>query len=365
MSQLAAAVASIPRGQIVKTAPPLLVHGENLEFLTGLRSFGASRFTESFEHVLRNWANSDGDYLALANGTDGWLTAPSIHVLLEQSEDGRSYACHSRNTETDEMYTLPGGPKCVITIHKNRGVEDSVSDKDRLATIAIPLQPLLSTAADIVGRHVVYAHTLTLPNSQKHQGAGSKTGLTYIGITRRGWAARWGEHRHGANTNSPYRFHDALRRHPDAMRTHQVIACGIGFDEAMETEERFVEALSLYPNGLNMIPGGHAGLRYLAQHGFHADRKGWEHRERIIRQFGNCCSRAGKPNPLAAARWQDDSYAVSVICANPNNFTLEQVLEARYFESLGWGTSALASRYECSEERVGRLLRGETYSRVH
>jgi hypothetical protein len=151
----------------------------------------------------------------------------------------------------------------------------------------------------------------------------------------------------------------------EAISTHQVISCGLSFDEAMDLEEICVSDLSLYPRGLNMIPGGHAGIRYLAKFGFQTTRKDWENREKLVRQFGAHCGRAGKPNPLAAARWMNGDYAASVICGNPNNFTLEQVREARYLESLGWNELHLAERFDCSVERVQRLLKGETYSRVN
>lgn len=334
------------------------LHSANAEFLTGLRgAYGFGALDAGLDGALAGWVRSGGDPAAAK--TPAWQLQPSLHVILAFRADGIGADTYSKAIGTEEIYTVPVGPKLIITLQKSSG------DDVRMPQIAVPLAPLLMRAAPALGLHVVYAHTFTPRDSIAVAGVGQRSGRSYIGITKRGWAARWGQHRHSASTGSPYRFHEAMRRYSDAISVHQVLACGLTYERAMALEERLVSDLSLYPNGLNMIPGGFAGYRYLAKFGFQASRKGWENREIIIRKFGADCSRLGRPNPLAAARWAQDDYAAAVICGNPNNFGVEEVREARYLESLGWGTSQLASRYGASEDRLTKLLAGQTYSRIH
>jgi hypothetical protein len=117
-----------------------------------------------------------------------------------------------------------------------------------------------------------------------------------------------------------------------------------------------------------MIPGGLAGLRYLAKCGFRPHPKNlassWDRKHIVLEQFARHCSRLGKPNPLAAARWLDASYAASVICSNSNNFSVEQVNEIRYLESLGHPMAEIAKHMQCAERRIAALIAGNTYSRV-
>jgi len=156
-----------------------------------------------------------------------------------------------------------------------------------------------------------------------------------------------------------------MREHSTWVDVHQIISIRLSHQEAMATEERLVKEFTLYPNGLNMIPGGFAGIRYLAKLGFTASRKHWENRHLVLQNFAAHCERAGKPNPLLAMRWRDDAFAASIICANPNNFDADEVSEIRLLDSLGWLSEQIAARLQCSEDRVCNLLRGETYARVH
>jgi hypothetical protein len=199
--------------------------------------------------------------------------------------------------------------------------------------------------------------------------------LTYIGVTKRGWRSRWCEHLNAAKAGSHYRFHEAIRRFlwqpkHDRMPSvgHELIASHLDLNTAMDLEERIVAQDSLYPSGLNMVPGGFAGIRHLGKHGFHVATQqignSWERRDLLLRRFSEYCRSTGSANPLAAARWLDDAYAERVICANPNNFDLSEIIEIRYLAALGHPSDFIASHLGCSERRVMRCLSGTTYARV-
>jgi hypothetical protein len=218
-----------------------------------------------------------------------------------------------------------------------------------------PIEALLAPIA--VGTYTVYSHAFGNEGDPLRR---------YIGISRRGWGVRWGEHLAAAKGGSPYLFHEAIRRVGDgSMQVHEVYGVGLSFEDAMAAEERLVARASLYPKGLNMIPGGHAGLRYLAARGFdRVNARKWEYRHKLIREFTRHCERLGRPNPLMAARWRDAGYAATIICSNPNNFSVEDVANVRLLGSYGWEPEAIAEQMKCRVERVERLLRGSTYSRV-
>ena len=95
------------------------------------------------------------------------------------------------------------------------------------------------------------------------------TGDTYTGLTSRSWMIRFREHRQAAGAGSPLLFHRALRDalFPVAVVEHEVLRAGLTEDEALSVEEAEVEETSLFPlhpRGLNMVPGGRAGLRFLS-----------------------------------------------------------------------------------------------------
>lgn len=194
---------------------------------------------------------------------------------------------------------------------------------------------------------------------------GISFGKRYVGQTCQGWGKRWGQHRGAANSGSKYLFHQAIRdvglwKH----RLHQVIGFNLPFDNAMEIEEAFVAAGTLHPAGLNMIPGGFAGIRYLAAHNYSCDRKKWEHRDQVLKQFADYCERDGRPNPLVAMLWRDPNYASSVVCGNPRNLDRRQVGDIRSLEAGGWTPERIAAEMGIKADRVRRLLTGRTYAMV-
>lgn len=191
---------------------------------------------------------------------------------------------------------------------------------------------------------------------------------TYIGVTKRGWRTRWSEHLRAAETGSHCRFHKAIRQYANAKCVfHGIMGHASSEQMAMEIEERLVEHNSLYPLGLNMIPGGYAGLAYLRKIGAVGakERVGVDDKDAIINRFFERTSRKGLPNPLAAANWLNSDYAEKVICAGEDRLKPQQIRDARFFSSLGQDVDTIASRVGArNSAQVQRLLSGQTYSRI-
>lgn len=234
---------------------------------------------------------------------------------------------------------------------------------ERTEITYLPMSMVLPQADSLVRSYQVYQHLfLRDATGLEIQGA------SYIGITKRGWRTRWAEHVRAANYGSHYLFHNAIRRYRGAKLTVHILR-GFGLSEraAMDAEEAMVAHDTLYPLGLNMVPGGNAGLAYLRRIGAIGknERIAPDDRQVIINRFFERTSRKGLPNPLAAANWLNSEYAEKVICSGPDRLKPQQIRDARYFAALGRDTEDIALRIGAKNaEQVARLIAGETYSRI-
>lgn len=138
--------------------------------------------------------------------------------------------------------------------------------------VELALRSVLKGNAPLAGSYILYQHVLKTSDGRE---------LFYYGITKRGWNVRFSEHtRASFGKRSRRLFARSLgdlaaarvaERHgvPDgrpALRGLITAICASGLTrrEAMEAEEAMVDKYSLaskHPNGLNMIPGGEAGVR--------------------------------------------------------------------------------------------------------
>lgn len=224
--------------------------------------------------------------------------------------------------------------------------------------------PLAMTSSVCRSYYHIYSHIF-----QSDQCGADIDGAMYIGVTKRGWRTRWAEHLRSANTGSNYRFHKAIRQWRGIARCvrHDVLEWASTEQKAMEREERLVEVNTLYPLGLNMIPGGNAGLAYLRRIGALGknERITVDGRQDIINRFFERASRKGLPNPLAAANWLNSDYAEKVICAGDDRLKPQQIRDARFLASLGRDADEIAAQIGArNTPQVQRLLSGETYSRI-
>ena len=233
---------------------------------------------------------------------------------------------------------------------------------------------------------------MIIPNEEKQ--AQNLTGplLSYIGITKQGWQKRFSQHLSSAKRGSRTYFHRALRDfYPGAnLVQHRILDIVDSEDAALDAEEMWVDGVqpndefyeslqntfkdddawvfgTLYPKGLNMIRGGKAGLKDLHKMGalernipITVDAK----EDALMRQLAKD-ERLGRPNPLLAAHWQNDDYAMKIICGPEGRLNPDQIYEARTLNVLGRNTAEIAKVIGAKNERqVKNLLDGKTYSRI-
>lgn len=136
----------------------------------------------------------------------------------------------------------------------------------------LPLRAVLVGNAALLGTYTLYLHALLTDRGETY---------TYYGITKRGLSLRFNEHTRAAVAQKSKRLlartlnaliearADELYGQPDdrpKLAGLISVVCGAGMsrEAALEAEERMVDKYSLaakHPFGLNMIPGGLAGIR--------------------------------------------------------------------------------------------------------
>jgi hypothetical protein len=125
----------------------------------------------------------------------------------------------------------------------------------------------------LLGTYTLYLHELQTDQGKSY---------VYYGITKRGWSLRFNEHTRAAVAQKSKRLlartlNDLIEARAaelygiadDRPKLAALVSavCGVGMsrDDALDAEERLVDKYSLaskHPYGLNMIPGGLAGLRH-------------------------------------------------------------------------------------------------------
>lgn len=285
--------------------------------------------SRALEHVLGKFK----DYLPPNPNV-----APPFEILLDTVKDDISVVLQDGTRNKDVNSVWAG----TLTIE---------SENRRLV---LPIHHAFKgfTAQD--GIHSVYTHSWEM----------DEVPSKYIGITSRPWYTRFQEHFNAAKNGSPYLFHSALRHHADKKLYTRVWDTDISFAAAMQHEEWMVRLMSLYPLGLNMIPGGDAGIRYLST--LRVNLSSSEFRAEAIAQQMNRPSSEGRPNPLAAARWESDpDYVARVICGHSGRLTVEQV---RAIRLMGITSRSPEEIHALSGARnlgqVKRVLSDRAYSRI-
>jgi hypothetical protein len=140
--------------------------------------------------------------------------------------------------------------------------------------VEVPLRALMLGNPPLAGSYTLYVHALI-----------SSDGATYVyyGISKRGWSIRFNEHTRAAVTQRSKRLlarklddlidaraAELAGRRDDRAKLAGIISsvCGTGMsrEAALVAEERMVDKYSLaskHPYGLNMIPGGLAGMSHI------------------------------------------------------------------------------------------------------
>ena len=137
--------------------------------------------------------------------------------------------------------------------------------------VEMPLRAVMKGNAPLEGSHTLYQHALLTSCGETY---------TYYGITKRGWNLRFSEHTRAALAQKSKRLFAQTLNSLIEARAEELYGagderpklagivstlCGTGLSQeaAWASEEYLVDKYSLsakHPYGLNMIPGGRAGL---------------------------------------------------------------------------------------------------------
>lgn len=245
--------------------------------------------------------------------------------------------------------------------------------------VEIPLRAVMKGGAALRGTYCVYLHALL---------ASDKSEFVYYGITKRGWNIRFAEHTKAAVAEKSHRLFpkklneliDARAKHlsgsGDTNKPHLVgiisalTSVGLSKDAAMDAEEYLVEKYSLassHPQGLNMIPGGRAGVAALYKLSTERpkDFTETEDRELALDQYLGSHPQSNISKPGIAMKWNDPDYAEAVICGRDNRLSGDQVRKIRYLAALGAGTGQIVEQLGALDEgQIRRVVAGRTYSRI-
>jgi len=241
--------------------------------------------------------------------------------------------------------------------------------------IILPVQYLLKGWGDANSGHQCYVHTIArnIPNvGTVHQliqrEADQSENYTYVGITGRNWLLRLSEHMREIHSGSRRTFYQAWRDNlglRDVCFVSQLAEINLEYEDAMNWEEALVDKIASGPNGLNMIPGGYKGLRYL--HKLRITNRvniSVEDRDVAIEEYIRQHPRKGIPNPFISKLWETDEYYSSIIKARPKSLSPEQVSQIRELDRSGWTVKAIVSEVDAlNEVQVKRVIAGDTYNK--
>ena len=194
--------------------------------------------------------------------------------------------------------------------------------------IILPLQYLLKGWGDANHGHQCYVHTIA-QNMPKvgtvqqlvQREADQSDNYTYVGITGRNWLLRLSEHLREIHNGNRRTLYQAWRDNlglSDVLYVSQLSEINTDYEDAMNWEEKFVDLIANGPNGLNMIPGGFKGLRYLHKLRI-ADRVkiSVEERDMAVEEYIRRRPRKGIPNPFISKLWENDEHYLRVMKARP------------------------------------------------
>lgn len=246
--------------------------------------------------------------------------------------------------------------------------------------VSVPLQYVIRHWGNVENGYMIYEHSISAMDNAGHQFKEAQ----YYGLTSRNWQTRYKEHQRDALKGSELLFHTSLAAvlRPDGVSqvgmgpfelvrngiclTSELQYANLTYEEAMNVEEKFVER-TLHPNGLNMVPGGFAGMKFLHKLGYlDKDRVPIEQRDyATARYLLERCS-AGKVAPWVSGHWSRDEFYEQVIFNRKNTLNKEQVLSIRkYGNEWGFNAELIANLSGASIRQVRDVLSGKYYSRVH
>lgn len=245
---------------------------------------------------------------------------------------------------------------------------------------SVPVQCVLRGWGDVERGYMIYEHNISAMDFAEPQ----FESISYIGLTSRNWQTRYKEHQRDALTGSELLFHTSLRK---VLNGDSVVQSGLGsfevvrkgaallseleyvnlsYEEAMEVEEKLVER-TLYPKGLNMIPGGFAGLQFLHKLGYldRTRKVTVDERDRAAAKYLLDATSGPHVAPWVKENWAKDEYYEQVIFKRSNTLNREQVIAIRkYGNEWGFDQDLIANLVGANQRQVRDVLSGKYYSRV-
>ncbi|AEF82517.1 hypothetical protein [Leadbettera azotonutricia] len=332
----------------------------------------------------------------------------NITIYFDPSTDHKISTLHKASDyriivdyeeKTPALYT---GNHLVVGFH-HKGV---------LNSFIVPMEYLFGfgeTAVLKQGSYQLYSHTLLPEESQyetayplmqnplpdinqkglyRAQKAHQEKSSIYVGITKRTWQERYKQHCYATMKGSNLLFHRALRGEFFKIKVleHIVERAGLTETQALDLEETEVEnrsLSSLYQKGLNMIPGGKAGLQCISHF---AKRTGYtlvqelnaDNMEAVLlevqkhtleRNFHT--SDMKLVNEKIAKLWAENmDFRVKVMTGQHNRFSFRQIQSARIWDASGWThDKILENLVKIENRKIGmdqleRLLDGKTYTSI-
>jgi hypothetical protein len=304
-------------------------------------------------------------------------------ITFDEQEDYEKY-CYSYEVWS---HGTPQAPMLMLSFDRISGAEpkDSLETKpeQRVSSrrvVSIPLQCILKNWGNVEKGYMIYEHNLSAMDNADHQ----FESISYIGLTSRNWQTRYKEHQRDALTGSELLFHTSLagvinkdsiiQRGMGPFEMVRIGACllselqyiNLSYEEAMEVEERMVERSTLYPKGLNMIPGGFAGTKFLHKLGYlNKDRATVDDRDYAAAKYLKDHSIEKRSAPWVQANWANDEFYEGVIFKRNNTLNKEQVLSIRkYGNDWGFDAEVVSNLVGANIRQVRDVLSGKYYSRV-
>lgn len=401
----------------IKTTYPKnnLINENNLRKLTGHGKDVGSVLNYAIRHFQENdYPNLSRDWFSAENLHKKVSLCVSIHPAYLASDPEFIEDCETntrlqflKNKNHQDTFSLmeingrithldPKGRPVFVTVYPTSGGKDpkgdieiySIGDPNTgplRSMIAVPISYVVNQSENFTRQYVIYVHSISSKDVYTPSEVEDFT-LNYIGLTKQGWRKRFSQHMSNARSGSPLLFHKALRDHyvGSSVVAHRVVTVCETEKEAMDAEELLVEGGekedfenadafvgmdgwvfgTLYPKGLNMIPGGYAGLRVLHKMGAMKNNKPFnvEQRDKILMSH---VQKEGRSNPLLAAHWENEDYATKIICGPEDRLKPHQIQEARTLGFLGREPAEIVKIVGAKNERqIQNLLAARTYSRI-
>ena len=232
-------------------------------------------------------------------------------------------------------------------------------------SISFPVQIVMKGYPKIVNAHVGYSHSITLVEDDGSLGLQQ----FYIGISKRNWLKRMGEHFREIRNGSNKTFHAAWRQYAGTRKARlhsELIVTNHTHKQIMDWEEDQVDLQKKQDNSLNMIPGGFKGPKFLYEHRLLANIDATSgDREAGISLHEDINPRTGIPNRLISALWTDGGYAARVICGAEGRLSQEQVRDIRALTAQGVAHKDIMTSVNARNIlQVRRVAGGLTYTRI-